>query len=434
MTVFHNCYPVWCDDDGGWHEGAGYWCSYIARFTWWADVMRSATGIDAYDHPYFSKIGDYAIYLMPPGKTDGGLGDCNGGRKSSSNAPLMAVLAAQAGNPYWQDYAQRCGGGRPESSYIEMSRGTLPAVESKSLAKLPGSKCFHGTGQAYLNTCLTDSNDNVQIVFKSSPFGTQSHGYEANNTFLLWAYGKQLLIRSGRRDHYGSEHHRNWMWSTRSVNNITVDGIGQLHRSPIPKGEITRFSTTPSLDLVEGEAADSYHCEKSDELPDGRPLTRYTRTILFAKPALIVVIDRLVAARPSTFEYWLHSTEAFDVVDSQNVNLKVDNVVCPIRFLAPTDLEFTQTDKCDPPPRERVKLRQFHLTGRTPKKQTDATFVTIYRPQRASEATELSSTLQASEGGGYHLTAQLKDGDRLEAVIPPADSDEKVTANVIENE
>ncbi len=44
MNVFFNVYPVWSDDDGGWHEGVMYWSSYIGRFTWWADVMRAATG------------------------------------------------------------------------------------------------------------------------------------------------------------------------------------------------------------------------------------------------------------------------------------------------------------------------------------------------------------------------------------------------------
>ncbi|HPZ84478.1 MAG TPA: DUF4962 domain-containing protein, partial [Thermogutta sp.] len=66
MNVFFNTYPVWCDDDGGWHEGSSYWASYIQRFTWWADVMRGTFGIDAYRKPYFSKAGYYAMYLMPP--------------------------------------------------------------------------------------------------------------------------------------------------------------------------------------------------------------------------------------------------------------------------------------------------------------------------------------------------------------------------------
>ena len=73
MNVFFNCYPVWCDDDGGWHEGLSYWQSYIFRFTWWADVMRSAFKIDAFKKPYFSQVGFYPMYVLPPGKVGGRL-------------------------------------------------------------------------------------------------------------------------------------------------------------------------------------------------------------------------------------------------------------------------------------------------------------------------------------------------------------------------
>ncbi|MCD6392777.1 MAG: DUF4962 domain-containing protein, partial [Planctomycetes bacterium] len=60
MNVFYNAYPVWCDDDGGWHEGVSYWSSYQNRFAWWADVMREAFGVNAFDKPYYSKAGYYA--------------------------------------------------------------------------------------------------------------------------------------------------------------------------------------------------------------------------------------------------------------------------------------------------------------------------------------------------------------------------------------
>ena len=31
MNVFYNVYPVWSDDDGGWHEGISYGHSYITK-------------------------------------------------------------------------------------------------------------------------------------------------------------------------------------------------------------------------------------------------------------------------------------------------------------------------------------------------------------------------------------------------------------------
>ena len=87
MNVFYNVYPVWSDADGGWHEGFSYWQSYIERFTWWADVMRSAMGVNAYQKPYFSRIGYYPMYLLPPGKVGGGFGDLTA--KSTSRGRLV---------------------------------------------------------------------------------------------------------------------------------------------------------------------------------------------------------------------------------------------------------------------------------------------------------------------------------------------------------
>jgi len=420
MNVFYNVYPVWCDDDGGWHEGMSYWNSYVSRFTWWADVMRAAMRIDAYDKPYFSRAGYYPMYLMPPNKVGGGLGDLVAKRRASQNVPLVSILAAQSGNGHWRWYVDQMGGPRETSGYVGFIRGTLPEVEPKEPDDLPSSRLFRGIGQAYLNSTIRDARDDVQVVFKSSPFGTQSHGYEANNSFLLWAYGQRLLIRSGRRDIYGSDHHRNWMWSTRSVNNITVDGRGQGRRTAAAKGRITAFRTTPAIDVVVGEAGDAYVGEKTDDDPQGKVLDRFTRAVLFVKPELVVVFDRLVARRPSTFEYWLHALDEMAAPDQHHVEVRAGDVVCPIDFLAPEGLTFSQTNQYDPNPRPRIKLREWHLTATTPTKSKAIEFVTLMRPHRAREKVPGQATLRRIDGG-YVLTAALSDGQAI-ALLPTDDS------------
>lgn len=406
MNVFFNTYPVWSDDDGGWHEGASYWSSYIGRFTWWADVMREAMGINAYDKPYFSKIGYYAMYLMPPGKVGGGFGDLTARRRARQNVPLVSGLAAQAQNGHWQWYVEQLGGPDTVEGYVGFIRGALPKVMATPPDDLPASRLFRGTGQAYLNTNLTDADDSVQVVFKSSPFGTQSHGYEANNSFLIWAYGERLLIRSGYRDSYGSEHHRKWMWSTRSVNNITVNGRGQGHRSDKAQGEIITFKTTPAIDVVVGEADSAY--EPS--------LERFTRAIIFVKPDLIIVYDCLEAKESSVYEYWLHAVNKIDVDNQHRTQVKNGNVVCDIDFLTPMGLTFEQTDQYDPNPRPRIKLREWHLTATTPKKANRMEFVTLYRPHRGGDRVPDEASLEPIRGG-YVLTAKLSDG-RFVALLP----------------
>ncbi|MEP0844127.1 MAG: DUF4962 domain-containing protein [Phycisphaerae bacterium] len=398
MNVYQNAYPVWCDDDGGWHEGLSYWRSYIERFTWWADIMRSAFAIDAYRKPYFSQIGYYPLYLQPPGTMAGGFGDLCGKLQSSGNVPLMQVFAASAGNPYWQWYVDQHKPLRP-TGYVEFLRGALPRVAPRPPSDLPTSRLFRGTGQAFLNTTLLDAGQNVQVLFKSSPFGTQSHGYDANNAFLLYLFGRPVFISSGTRDSYGSEHHSRWMWHTKSTNCITVDGEGQVPHSAQSRGAITRFETDPGFDYVAGEAGSAY----------GGKLKRFTRRFLFVKPELIVIHDLLEAPQPSRFDWWLHSPEAMSIEEGGRVLAGNGQGRCEVAFLEPRGLTITQTDRFDPPPRPRIRLTEYHLTASTPSPDTRGEFVTVLRPYRGDARPTGTLRLIAIEGG-WAMEAELSSG------------------------
>jgi len=404
MNVFYNVYPVWSDADGGWHEGASYWAGYINRFTWWADAMRVAMDINAYRKPYFSQAGYYPMYLQPPGTHGGGFGDLCAHRRSSNNQRLMTILAAQAGNPYWQWYVEAIGGpatarvAASEGAYIAFARGTLPHIDARTPDDLPTSRCFRGTGQAMLNTNLKDARDNVEIIFKSSPFGTQSHGYESNNSFLLYAFGERLLIRTGRRDIYGSAHHTQWMWHTKSTNCITVAGEGQKKHSAAARGEILGFHTSDAFDYVAGEAGGAY---------EGR-LDRFTRHILFVKPGLVVLFDRVVAPEAKPLEWRLHAPTKMDVHGQDDIRVTSGKAACRVVMLAPEGLKISQTDKFDPPPRPRIKLTEYHLTAET-KPMREAAFVTLLRPHRAGETPTTGAKLQALTGE-FILDADLADG------------------------
>ena len=399
MNVFYNVYPVWCDDDGGWHEGASYWSGYIGRFTWWADVMRVAMGIDAYKKPYFSKIGTYPMYLQPPGTQGGGFGDLTARRKSSNNRKLMTIFAAQAKNSYWQWYVDEHGGPQQEGGYVGFLRGALPTVEAKAPVALPTSRVFRGIGQAMLNTNIMDAKQDVEIIFKSSPFGTQSHGYESQNAFLLYAFGERLLIRTGRRDSYGSKHHKEWMWHTKSVNSITVNGESQKPHCREPLGEITAFHTSDAFDFVAGDASTAY----------GDLVKRFTRSILFVKPDLIVVYDRLETPDPASFEWRLHAPTEMQVNGQGDIRVVNNKSACRVSFLAPTDLKLSLTDKFDTPPRPRIKLVEWHLTATPPERTKQVEFVTVIRPHRTKDTPPTEAKLHAVENG-YAMEAALTSG------------------------
>ena len=402
MNVFYNAYPVWCDSDGGWHEGSSYWQSYIARFSWWADVMRVAFNVNAYQKPYFSQIGYYPMYLQPPGTQGGGFGDLTPTRPADANRQLMTMLAVQAGNPYWKWYVDALGGPQPESGYIGFIRGMLPKVEAKAPDALPSSRCFRGTGQAYLNTTLKAAAENVEVLFKSSPFGTQSHGYDSQNAFMLYVAGDPLFVSTGRRDQYGSKHHADWMWNTKSVNSILVDGKSQGKRTAAARGQVLGFATSADLDYVAGEAAGAY---------DGGVLKRFTRHIVFVKPGLVVLFDRLEAPKPSTFQWMLHSPQEMKIAGPAAVEAASGKASAKVAFLAPAGLKLSQSNLYEPPPR-RNKVTEWHLTAETAAPVARMEFVTVVRPARPGDPAPGGQTLK-SIPGGYALEADVAGGRTL---------------------
>ncbi|MDR2116560.1 MAG: DUF4962 domain-containing protein [Planctomycetaceae bacterium] len=486
MNKFYAVYPVWSDDDGGWHEGVSYWKSYQIRFCWWADAMQAAFGINAFEKPYYSQIGYYPMYLMPPGTIGGCFGDLNQEYKSTSCLELVDIVAMQASNPYRRWYVDAHKTFKTPSNYYTFIRkaAMIGRNADKSVFKgkepidLPLSKWFKGTGIVTLNTTLLNSANNIQVQFKSTPvpFGSYSHGYDANNSYIFSAWNENLLINSGRRDYYGSPHHAKWMWSTRSENNITVDGIGQLKRSNEAIGEIIRCENIQlddgtECDIVIGEAAASYRTDKetpkelAQKYPNGKILDSFRRHLVFLKPDVLVVYDRLKAVKPAAFDYWLHAKNPFQPLDNyfpngkssandkvfaeyirkrlgklkltdqevtklfdpitqqQGIGIRVKNVACRVDFLLPEGLTFTQTNQYDPNPQPKHLIREWHLTATTPKPQQEMEFLFIARPWKVVETNFVPTLGALYERKDNELRLYIKTGSKQRTICFPNNSD-----------
>lgn len=411
MTVYSNVYPVWSSDDGGWHEGLSYFRQYNTRFLWFAAVMKSALKVDAFGRPFYAQAGYFPMYLMPPSTESGGFGDCSELLKGSrSNLTYMDAMARQSGNPYWAWYVQAHQYPIRYKDYIGFTRmANSSGASAQSPSNLPTSRLFAGVGLAVMNTNLMDATKNLQVQFKADPFGTQSHGYDAQNSFLVGLYGKRLLIRSGYRDVYGSPHHRHWMWHTQSQNNITVNGQSQTYRDRSAIANITAFADNEHLSFATGNAAHAY--------PEN--VQRYTRSVLMIKPQLIVVYDRLQTEKPSSFEYHLHSFNKMKINKNQ---FEVINApaACRVDMLVPSaeNLVISQTDQFNPPPKIKADLTQYHLTAQTTTPQKTMQFVTLIWPHHADKKLNAIASVEPF-GKGYRVQATLPDGSHLTLTLDP---------------
>jgi hypothetical protein len=234
-------------------------------------------------------------------------------------------------------------------------------------ANLPSSRAFPTAGLAVLNSDLTDGANNIQIHFKSSPMGRQSHGYNANNAFLINIDGERAIRMTGKRDVYGSPHHKEWMWETKSDNAILVNGKGQVPHSAAAVGQITHFQTSPTLDVVAGEAGASYD-----------NLKRWTRRIFFLKPLVVVIHDVLEAPEESTYQWLLHGEAGF-IIDGDGALWEGPKGSVDVTFIHPGKLEIAQSKEFSTPPAEwaKFKLDEAHLTAATTEKKKTQEFVTL---------------------------------------------------------
>ncbi len=371
MTIFYSCYPVWGGADGAWHEGTAYWSSYLTRFMYWVVASQSAFNIDPFHKPFFAETGYYGLYTVPPGTKTGAWGDQTPHTSSTKVASFMKTLGLGAGNPHWVWYGDIQNAGAP-SGYIGF---LLAARAGDLLPKAPSdirtSKVFPDTGVATFNTNLVDGSDNVQVQFKSSRFGRKSHGYNANNAFLLNINGERVFIRSGRRDVYGSPHHKKWMWETKSDNAITVNNIGQLIHTSEAQGRISNYRLSDEIDMVEGEAGLAY----------GDNLSRWTRRMYFIKPYALIIHDFLEAPSPSTYQWYLHAQSEFILSEDSARFEKTEDIVAEVQFLEPAGLRLSQKGEYDTPTHDwyTVNPQEWHLKAETTKKSKQQEFISIIK-------------------------------------------------------
>ncbi len=380
MDIFFNVYPVWSDDDGGWHEGAAYWRSYIGRITWWMDILKAGFDIDGYKKPYFSKAGEFPFYVNPIGSIHGGFGDSADVSAAADNVSLMNTLARQAGNEYWLWYAREAAETKTieRPNYGDLLRLRLPVIESKIPYDLPRSKIFHGVGIASLHAILESVSNDVHLLFKSSPFGSQSHGFNAQNSFLLSVYGLPVLTWAGHRDWHGSEHHTKWMWETLSDNCITVNGQGQKKHHASATGKIISEYLGETMDYVAGEAADAY---------EGR-LDQFTRHIFFVKPDIFILVDELKAPEPSLFQFHLHANEMFSIGNQFEIEAKNAESAARIAFVTPADIKITQNAGCVPPS-IGFDQEQWNLKAETTEKRKEAVFITLIKAHKTGKPPQI---------------------------------------------
>jgi len=321
-VFYRDQFSPWGGDDGGWAEGNAYWRGTFEHAAF-QDTLLAIGDPLAYSSSFWKNSPYFALYNVQP-YSHTIFGDTsNAGHFNLEPvvADYMEHVARVQQNGYFRAYADMCADKRPrpiDKGLTGLDRtyptaceflvrnfiaSTKSLPDPKSLAKLPPDRFFRDVGWVSLHSALGRPSEDIQVTFKSSPYGSFSHSHADQNAFILNAYGESLAINSAYREYHRSPHHQQWTWQTKSKNDLLIDGLGQKAQDKTATGKITRFETSPRFVWTTGDATVAYRTGQSD--PD--KIQRVTRDLVFVDRRYVVLRDRVVLATPGKLSWLMHA-------------------------------------------------------------------------------------------------------------------------------
>ncbi len=321
---YRDQFPPWGGDDGGWAEGCAYWRGTIEHAVF-QDTLLALGDRLAYATPFWRNSPYFALYNVQPylhtvfGDTS------NAGRFNleANTADYLRHVARVLQDGYLRTYADLCTDKRPppEQKGLEglgrmyptacefLVRNFIasdrPLPEPRPLSELPPHRFFRDVGWVSLHSALGEPDRDIQITFKSSPYGSFSHSHADQNAFILNAFGESLAINSAYREYHRSPHHQQWSWQTKSKNALLIDGLGQAVQDKNATGRITRFELLPRAVWTTGDATVAYQTGQKDK----DRVQRVTRDLVFVDSRYVVLRDRVVLRTPGRLAWLLHAEE-----------------------------------------------------------------------------------------------------------------------------
>lgn len=337
------CYELWTarapasgfNRDGEWHNGTGYFTANVTTLWYVPSMFSYMTGVDFLQHPWYRNAGKALLYNWPVGTMSAGFGDQNERQLTPDRqrAAFADFLARELDDPYAAWYAShinRAVRGDFEMRIYRMARGHVKYPNVKPLPEgATKAVWFHDIGQVAANSALQNTNRNLFLSFRSSPFGSGSHTLADQNSFNLHFRGVPVYRSTGYYLNFSDAHNLMSYRHTRAHNTILVDGIGQPFTTRA-YGKITRMLDGDHISYALGDASNAY-CGISEypmweqnferagitQTPENgfgeTPLTKYRRHIFLLHPDVVLIYDELEASKPVRWDWLLHSPVEFDI-------------------------------------------------------------------------------------------------------------------------
>ena len=356
VDTFDRVFP-----DGEWAEGTDYdrHSSHEALRTFLA--LKTATGRDLIeDSPHFRNVAQYIFYATKPNGLMFPGDDNDWPYLAGWEHSALLMIAAEYRDPHAQWFLSHCPVERFRLEERDRWAELLwadPTIPQRPLADLPLSRIFRGKGLVLAHTGWGDhdrvpeqgstwlaftngdyfgDHDHLDVnafqIYRRGELAIDSGRYDddwdatddpakiarsqffnyyqrtiAHNTLLVHdpkeAFGRGLLNDGGQRHHL-------WRGLRRNVPEDYAQGTFPSDYGPgtsdwatnpgrWERGDITAYNTAPDFVHVRGDGTRAYAPQK---------VTAFVRDLLFVRPRLVIVFDRVVSTNPSFEKTWLLHT------------------------------------------------------------------------------------------------------------------------------
>lgn len=441
-VFYRDQFSPWGGDDGGWAEGNAYWRGTFEHAEFQDGLLAIGDPL-AYSSAFWKNSPYFALYNVQPylHTTFGDTSNAGHFNLDPTVADYMEYVARVEQNGFFRAYAELCTDQRSHPvdkglagldrtyptaceflvrNFIASARPLPPA---RPLGELPPYRFFRDVGWVSMHSALGRPDDDIQVTFKSSPYGSFSHSHADQNAFILNAYGEGLAINSAYREYHRSPFHTGWTWQTKSKNDLLIDGLGQPPQDKKATGKITRFETAPRYVWTTGDATVAYQAGQAEP---GR-VQRVTRDLVFVDSRYIVLRDIVALNSPGKLSWLLHAEKNLSWNAANNTAvIRGQKATLTTQLIAPgVEWQGSVTDKFPIPIDPKYVSGeagasyvtgkwsdQSHLTATSAAAAQKFTVFAVLWPERGADK---SVTLSATLGDDGMLTIPRPDGkiDRL---------------------
>lgn len=415
---YNRQFPVWGGDAGGWAEGLNYWATGMTQHLRFLEAMKLLGFDEPLARPFFRNTAWFAAYFQQPYQASS-FGDLtNVMAPSASMGMMVEKFALLNQEPYLLTLGHKLSGKYPTAfsyyefgaidSILHLFRRAQSQLAEADPALLPQSRYFNDIGWVAMHSRIGDKAGDIMLGFKSSPFGSASHSFADQNSFVINAFGEPLAISSGYREWYDSPHHKGWTRTTAAKNAVLVEGEGQAIKQANAIGKITRFINGDRFSFASGDATAAY---------DGR-LKQALRHVLFVDRRYFVTLDELAATEASRFQWLLHARESMSLNAATNsLQVRKGEALLDVQLFAPVKLGLAQTDQFSVPVASGYEKRmpnEWHARFETQERARDMQFLALLYPHRdgySAEAAQISA-IKVSRGQAIAVQSKISN-DRI---------------------